>query len=206
MQALAPETSPKREVSAPVDSRHGLKLLLDLGPLLVFFVVYWLAGRLLPDPKQAIFWGTGFLIGATLVSLGASRLIFGRIAAMPLVTAALVTVFGSLTILLQDDLFIKIKPTILYTLFSVTLFAGLSMGKIFLKSVFSEVMKLTDEGWRLLTIRWVIFFAVLAGLNELIWRTCSESTWVTYKVFGTLPLVMGFAAAQIGLLKKYEAH
>ena len=200
------KTQSERDVASAQHANQGLKFLIELGPLLIFFAVYFAGGKLLADPKDAIFWGTGFLIGATLLSLVASRYFLGHVAVMPLVTAALVTVFGGLTIYLKNDMFIKMKPTILYAMFSLALFIGLGLKRYFLKAAFSEVMKLTDDGWRILTIRWGIFFAVLAGLNEFVWRTFSESTWVTYKVFGTIPLIMVFAAAQVGLLKKYEAH
>lgn len=203
---MADHDATKSDVAEAQSRNHGLKTFLDLGPLLVFFAVYFVAGKFLPDPKQAIFWGTGFLIGATALSLAASRILFGHFPVMPVVTAALVAVFGGLTLYLQNDMFIKMKPTILYALFSLALIIGLALKRFFLKSIFAEVMKLTDPGWRILTIRWAVFFAALAVLNEFVWRTFSESTWVTYKVFGTLPLIMIFAAAQVGLLKKYEVH
>lgn len=194
----------QNDVDAAQARKQGVKLAIELGPLLVFFAVYWGASKFLAEPSQAIFWGTGFLIAATLLSLVASKLLTGHIPMMPLVTAALVTVFGGLTLYLQNDVFIKMKPTILYAMFAAALVIGLALKRFFLKAVFSEVMSLTDQGWRILTIRWALFFLCLAVINEFVWRTFSESTWVTYKVFGTLPLIMLFAATQIGLLKKYE--
>lgn len=192
------------DVAASAAQKQHLKLLLDLGPLLAFFAVYFVAGKVLADPKQAIFWGTGVLIASTLAALVASRVLLGHVAMMPIVTAVLVTIFGGLTLYLQNDIFIKVKPTILYTLFSAGLVIGLLMKRFFLKAAFSEVMKLTDQGWRILTIRWAVFFAVLALLNEFMWRTFSESTWVLFKFPGTLILIVVFAAAQVGLLSKYE--
>ena len=184
--------------------KQRLKMLIEFGPLIVFVAVYWATNTFLADPKQAIFWSTGFLMGATLVSLVASRILLGRIDTMPLITAALVTVFGGLTLYLQNDSFIKMKPTILYTLFAFALFTGLALKKFFLKALFSEVMKLTDEGWRQLTVRWGFFFLALALLNEFVWRMFSERTWVLFKFPGCLVLTMVFAVAQVGLMQRYE--
>lgn len=184
--------------------KQRLKLLIEFGPLLIFVAVYWATNTFLADPKQAIFWSTGFLMGATMVSLAASRIFLGRIDTMPLITAALVTVFGGLTLYLQNDSFIKMKPTILYTLFALALLVGLAMKRLFLKALFSEVMKLTDDGWRKLTLRWVFFFVALAGLNEFVWRTFSERTWVLFKFPGCLVLTLVFAIAQVGLMQRYE--
>ena len=184
--------------------KHRLKLAIEFGPLLIFVAVYWATNTFLADPKQAIFWSTGFLMGATVVSLAASRIFLGRIDTMPLITAALVTVFGGLTLYLQNDSFIKMKPTILYTLFALALLGGLAMKRLFLKALFSEVMKLTDDGWRKLTLRWVCFFVALAGLNEFVWRTFSERTWVLFKFPGCLVLTLVFAVAQVGLMQRYE--
>lgn len=188
------------------DRRQGYKMLVELGPLVVFFLVNWLGGKYLPDSKAAIFWATGSFMVTTLIALVASRTLFGKVAAMPLVTGVFVLIFGGLTLYLQDEHFIKMKPTIVNALFSALLLAGLAMNRTFLKIVFGDVMKLTEEGWRKLTVRWALFFAALALLNEVVWRLYSTDTWVTFKVFGIMPLTILFALAQVGLLKKYEAH
>ncbi|MEZ5898668.1 MAG: septation protein A [Hyphomicrobium sp.] len=188
------------------DKAQGLKLLVELGPLVLFFLVNWQAGKHLSDPKQAIFWATGCFMAATVVSLLASKYLFGKVAVMPLVTGVFVMVFGGLTLYLQDEQFIKMKPTIVNAIFSALLFSGLLMDRIFLKMVFGDVMRLTEPGWRKLTIRWALFFAFLALLNEIVWRFYSTDTWVTFKVFGIMPLTMVFAMSQIGLLKKYEEN
>ncbi len=143
-------------------------------------------------------------MAATAVSLVASRVLFGRIPVMPLVTGVFVMVFGGLTLWLQDDLFIKMKPTFVNTLFAGTLFVGLMLNQSFLKVLFGEVFHLTEEGWRKLTFRWACFFVFLAVLNEIVWRSFSTDTWVSFKVFGIMPLTMAFAVAQVGLLKQYE--
>jgi intracellular septation protein len=120
------------------------------------------------------------------------------------VTGIFVLVFGGLTLWLQDDHFIKIKPTIVNGLFAAILFGGLVTGRLFLKIVFGDVMRLSEEGWRSLTVRWALFFVFLAILNEIIWRGFSTDAWVAFKVFGIMPITFLFAIAQIGLLKRYE--
>ena len=122
---------------------------------------------------------------------------------MPLITALFVLVFGGLTIYLQDETFIKIKPTIIYLLFAGLLLGGLAVNRVFLKSVMGELFQLDAVGWRLLTYRWAGFFLVLALLNEAVWRNVSTSTWVSFKVFGLLPLTLIFAALQTGLLQRH---
>jgi intracellular septation protein len=172
-----------------------LKLAVEVGPLIVFFLV---------NARAGIFWGTGVFMGATIASLIASRILFGRIPVMPLVTGICVMVFGGLTLWLQDDHFIKIKPTIVNALFAGALFFGLLANQPLLRIVFGEVFRLTDEGWRKLTLRWACFFTFLAVLNEIVWRSFSTDTWVSFKVFAVMPLTMAFAVAQVGLLRQYE--
>jgi len=191
---MTDETTPNS--TQPQDLRGQLlKLFVEVGPLAVFFVM---------NARAGIFWGTGGFMVATLISLVASRILFGRVPVMPLVTGLFVLVFGGLTIWLQDDHFIKIKPTIVNALFAAALFAGLLAGHSLLKIVFGEVFRLTDQGWRKLTIRWACFFTLLALLNEVVWRSFSTDVWVSFKVFGIMPLTMIFAIAQMGLLKQYE--
>jgi intracellular septation protein len=172
-----------------------IKLVVELGPLLVFFF---------GNSHYNIFVGTAAFMVATVIALTASRIFLGRIATMPLVTGVFVLVFGGLTLYLQDSHFIKIKPTVVNGLFAAILFGGLIFDRLFLKIAFGDVMRLTREGWRILTIRWAFFFVFLAILNEFVWRTFSEETWVAFKVFGVMPITFVFALAQIGLLKKYE--
>ncbi|NJO33440.1 MAG: septation protein A [Rhodospirillales bacterium] len=174
-----------------------VKLLIDVGPLVVFFLTY---------AKAGIFWATGILMIATVVALIASRLLLGRFALAPAVTAALVVVFGGLTFLLDDPSFIKIKPTIINLLFAGILWFGIFTGRPLLKMFMGEALRLTDEGWRKMTVRWAVFFLVMAGLNEVVWRNFSEATWVNFKVFGILPLTLLFAMAQVGLIKRHEAR
>lgn len=177
------------------DRKQLIKFIVELGPLLVFFFV---------NSHYGIFAGTAAFMVATVIALVASRVFLGRIATMPLVTGVFVLVFGGLTLYLQDDHFIKMKPTIVNGLFAAILAGGLLFDRLFLKIVFGDVMRLTREGWRILTIRWALFFVVLAVLNEVMWRLFSTDTWVTFKVFGIMPLTFVFALAQIGVLKRYE--
>ena len=172
-----------------------VKLLIDLGPLLVFFLAY---------AKAGIFWATGVLMVATVVALGASPLLLGRFAIAPLATAALVIVFGGLTFLLDDPSFIKMKPTMINLLFAAILGFGLVTRRPLLKMFMGEALHLSDEGWHKMTIRWALFFVAVAVLNEIVWRNFSEAAWVNFKVFGILPLTLLFALTQISLIRRYE--
>ncbi len=171
-----------------------LKPLLELGPLVVFFLLNW---------KIGIFWATGGFMIATVAALGASWLILRKVPVMPLFTAAFVLVFGGLTLWLQDDTFIKLKPTLTNVAFAGILWLGLAFDKPLLKYAFGSVFEMTREGWRICTIRWSVFFLVLAVINEIVWRNFSTDTWVAFKVFGIMPLTFLFAAAQIPLLNRY---
>ncbi len=171
-----------------------VKLGLDLGPLLIFFGVNSLHG---------IFPATAAFMVAITGSLAATWVLAREVPPMPLITAVFVLLFGGLTLYLNDDLFIKLKPTIVNALFAVILFTGLARGQSLLKPLLQSVMELKEEGWRLLTWRWAWFFVVLAMLNELVWRNFSTDFWISFKVFGTLPLTIAFGAGQIGLMRKY---
>ena len=173
-----------------------LKFALELGPLLIFFSV---------NARAGLFFGTGAFMVATAVSLIASWILIRRVPIMPLVTGVVVLVFGGLTLYLQDELFIKLKPTIVNTLFGVVLLGGLFFGKSLLAVVFDAAFSLTAEGWRKLTLRWAIFFFVLAVLNEVVWRNFSTDFWVAFKVWGVMPLTFLFAMTQVPLLTRYEA-
>lgn len=172
-----------------------LKFSLELGPILVFFVTNMLAG---------FFWGTGVFMAVTVVALLLSWMLLRRIPVMPLVSGVFILLFGALTLVFEDEFFMKVKPTVLNLLFAATLFVGLSLNKLFLKLIFGELFRLKDEGWRVLTMRWAFFFLFLAGLNEFVWRTYSTETWIAFKGAGIFPMTMLFALAQIGLLARYE--
>ena len=171
-----------------------LKIVLDLGPLVLFFVA---------NSRLGIFGATAVFMAATIIALIAGYTLTRHVPMMPLVSAVVVLVFGSLTLYLQDDTFIKLKPTIIYVLFGAVLLGGQLMGKPLLAMVFDQVFHLNPEGWRKLTMRWVLFFFALAILNEIVWRTQSTDTWVAFKLFGFVPLTFIFAALQYPLLQKY---
>jgi len=175
----------------------ALKLVLDLGPLLLFFAA---------NSRYGIFVATALFMAAIVAALGISYALTRHLPLMPLVTAVVVVVFGTLTLVLHDELFIKVKPTIIYVLFSGALLIGLAFGKSLLGVVFDTVFHLTEEGWRKLTLRWALFFLALAVLNEIVWRTQSTDFWVNFKVFGVVPLTFIFAALQYPLLHKYALH
>jgi len=171
-----------------------LKLAIELGPLLVFFGTNVAAG---------IFAGTAAFMAATLVSLLAAWFSYHKLPIMPIVSGVIVLVFGGLTLYLRDETFIKLKPTIVYTMFAALLVAGLLWKKPMLELLFGPVFTLTEEGWRKLTIRWALFFAVMAVVNELVWRNVSTDAWVSFKAFGFLPLTFLFAIAQVPLMQRH---
>lgn len=182
------------------------KLALELGPLVLFFFANAYSDRFFGIPAdRRIFVATGLFVAATLIALAIHYVLVRKLPIMPLVSAVVVVVFGGLTILLNDETFIKLKPTIVNTLFGVLLLGGLAFGKPLLKVVMDSMFELTDEGWRKLTLRWAIFFFVLAALNEVVWRTQTTDVWVNFKVFAIMPLTVVFALAQTPLLMRYEA-
>jgi intracellular septation protein len=174
-----------------------LKLALDLGPLGLFFFA---------NSRYGIFTATATFMIAVLAALAVSYLLTRHLPIMPVVTAIIVVVFGGLTLILHDATFIKVKPTIIYALFGAVLLGGLYFNKPLLGIVFDSLFHLTDEGWRKLTLRWAIFFVVLAVLNEMVWRNTSTDVWVEFKVFGVMPLTLLFGALQMPLLKKYAVE
>jgi len=172
-----------------------LKFVFDIGPLLLFFAA---------NARFGIFAATGVFMVAALTAVVATYVITHHLAIMPMVTAVIVLVFGTLTLVLHNDLFIKVKPTIIYVLFGGTLLGGLAFGKPLLGILLDQMFTLTDEGWRKLTLRWALFFLALAVLNEIVWRTQTTDFWVAFKVFGVVPLTFIFGALQMPLLKKYS--
>jgi intracellular septation protein len=174
-----------------------LKLALDIGPLLLFFVA---------NSRLGIFAGTAVFMVAIVVALGISYAMTRHWPIMPVVSAVIVLVFGGLTLILHDETFIKVKPTIIYALFGGALLVGYFFDKPLLEIVFDSVFHITDEGWRKLTLRWAGFFLFLAVLNEVVWRTQSTDFWVNAKVFGFMPLTFIFGALQVPLLMKYAVE
>jgi len=193
-----------------------LKIGLEMGPLLLFFLANsqphvfkpllapFLPATLLEGEKAGIFTATIVLMIGVLVTLVISQRMTGRWPIMPLVTAIAVLVFGALTLAFQNDIFIKMKPTIVNLIFGTALLGGLAFGKLLLPLALDSVMHLTARGWRILTVRWGLFFFALAGLNEVVWRTQTTDVWAKFKVFGIVPLTMIFALAQVPLILRYE--
>ena len=189
-------SQPEARTKPEKDSEQSVaaKLLIELGPLLVFFGV---------NAAYGIFAGTGAFMAATVLSLSLAWWLYHKVPVMPLVSAVIVLAFGGLTIYLQDDTFIKLKPTIVYTMFAILLVAGLFARKPVLALLFGPVFNLTDEGWRKLTLRWAVFFIAMAVLNEYVWRNYSTDTWVSFKAFGFLPITFLFAMAQVPLMQRH---
>ena len=171
------------------------KLLIDIGPLAVFFIFYTRSGlqaSILP-----------FMV-ATIIAVLFSYILEKKIPIMPTVGAAIVLLFGGLTIYFDNDVFFKMKPTIINVLFAVILYGGILINKPLLKYLLGAALKLEEAGWKILTQRWIGFFIALAVLNEIVWRTQSTDVWVNFKVFGILPITFIFTMTQFPLIKKYQ--
>ncbi len=198
-------SDPKRKELNPL-----LKLVLELGPLLVFFFANargeWLIQKFpaLASLGGPIFVATGLFMAATIVALAVSWGLTRTLPIMPLVSGVVVLVFGALTLWLQDDVFIKMKPTIVNTLFGAVLLGGLLFGKSLLGYVFDSAFRLDAEGWRKLTLRWGLFFLFLAIVNEVVWRYFSTDAWVTFKVWGIMPITLIFTFAQMPLIMRHS--
>jgi intracellular septation protein len=172
-----------------------LKPIVDYSPLAAFFAVYLAAG---------LFAATAALMAVTVVAVALSLAIERRVPIMPVITAAVVMVFGGLTLWLNDERFIKMKPTIVQALFSLVLFGGLIFRRPLLKPLLQSAWRLTDRGWFLITLRFAIFFAVMAVLNEIVWRSVSTGVWVNFKIFGILALTFVFTAFQVPLITRHQ--
>ena len=178
------------EKSAP----KWMKPIAEYGPLAVFFLAYW---------KWDLLTATGWLMGATVVALSIYYVFSRHVPMMPLMTAIIVGIFGGLTLWLQDETFIKMKPTIVEGLFSVILLGGLVFKRPLLKQLMGHAWPMKDRGWRLLSLRFAIFFAAMAVLNEIVWRNYPTDVWVTFKVFGLMGLTLIFAISQAPLMKRF---
>ncbi|MCT7377242.1 septation protein A [Chelativorans salis] len=198
-------SDPKRKEINPL-----LKLVLELGPLLVFFFANargeWLAERFpaLGSLGGPLFIATALFMVATATALSASWLLTRTLPIMPLVSGIVVFVFGALTLYLHSEMFIKMKPTIVNTLFGAVLLGGLAFGKSLLGYVFDSAFKLDAEGWRKLTLRWGLFFLFLAVTNEIVWRTFSTDAWVAFKVWGIMPITLIFTMSQMPLIMRHS--
>lgn len=181
--------------AAPREAGAGFRLGIDFGPLLTFFLVNWASG---------IFAATAAFMLATAVAMLVSRWKLGRISPMLWFSGGLVLVFGGLTLWLHSETFIKLKPTMVYSMFAAVLFFGLWTGRPTLKLVLATAYPGIDElGWRKLTRNWAWFFVGMAVLNELVWRNVSTDSWVAFKVWGVMPLSILFALAQTPILMRH---
>lgn len=188
MKRSGPETTP-RELTG------GGRLLLELGPLAVFFLANWAGG---------IYIATAAFMVAITAAIGASWVLTRKVAPMLLVGAVLVLVFGALTLLLHDETFIKLKPTVVYLFFAVVLYAGMRAGRLFLHALMGAAFPpMTQHGWRVLTRNWILFFLAMAVLNEIVWRNFPTDFWVGFKVFGAIPLTLIFTLSQLPVISRH---
>jgi len=171
-----------------------LKFVLDLGPLIIFFVT---------NSRFDIFVATGTFMVAITIAIAIGFAIERKVSPMPLVTLVLVLFFGGLTLWLENEIFIKLKPTILYLIFAGVLWGGLIFKRIFLKTLLAQSVNLPDIAWRVLTHRWIVFFLSLALLNEFVWRSFSTDIWVAFKVWGVIPLTLLFVITQTPYISRH---
>lgn len=174
-----------------------VKPVTEWGPLMMFFGAYWIWGVL---PATAV------LMAATLAAVVLSLVVMRKLPLLAVITAVVVGVFGGLTLWLQSDIWIKMKPTIVQAIIAIILLGGLFFRKALLKPVMGAAWPMDDDGWRKLTFRFALFFAAMAVLNEIVWRTQSTDLWVTFKVFGIMGLTFVFMMTQIPLLKAHAAE
>jgi intracellular septation protein len=171
------------------------RFALDLGPLFIFFIAYRFLG---------IYSATAVFMVAVLVALALDYVFERKFSPVPIMTAVLVTIFGGLTLYLKNDIFIKMKPTALYSLFGLTLLGGLYFNRLFLKYLLSLGFEMPDSAWRTLTLRYGIFFLVMACANEIIWRNFPTDIWVDFKVWGAIPLIFIFSITQAPFLMRHQ--
>lgn len=173
----------------------GQRTAVDLGPLVVFFAANYLHGIMI---------GTAALMVATAIAIGITYSVERKVPPMPAVTCVLVMIFGGLTLYFDNEVFIKVKPTIVNLLFAAALLTGLALGRNFMKALLGRVLQLTDEGWRIMTKRWIGMFVMLAVVNEVLWRSVDTDTWVTFKAFGIPLLVLVFSLFLVPVLRQHQ--
>lgn len=173
---------------------QGIKQLIELGPLVAFFVANWLGGP---------YWATGAVMVATAIALAASWIMTRKLAFMPLITAAFVAVFGVLTFWFQDESFIQIKVTLINAMFGAALLIGLMFGRSLIKILLESAVSMPEAAWRTLSLRWGLFFFAMAALNEILRRNLTWDSWVTFKAFGLIALTLVFALANAPYMAKH---
>ena len=172
-----------------------MRLIVDIGPLAVFFIAFERAGFMT---------ATAAFMVATAISIAVSYGLERRVPLVPVVTGVIVFVFGGLTLWLDNEVFFKMKPTIVQGLFAAVLLGGLAVGRLFLRHVMGSMVQMDEAGWRTLTVRFAMFFVTMACLNELVWRNVPTDTWVQFKVFGILPLTLLFTMLQTPLMSRHQ--
>ena len=188
MTAEQSEARPKR-------LSEGARMGLELGPLVAFFATNYVWG---------LFPGTAVLIATTLAAIAIMYGIDRRVPVMPAVSCVMVTIFGGLTLILADEMFIKLKPTVVNLLFAAALTFGVLIRRNFLQLLFGTVMSLDEMGWKIVTRRWIVMFCVLAAVNEFVWRSYDTDTWVTFKTFGVPVLVVIFSMTLVPVLQRHR--
>ncbi len=187
-----------------------VKLALEMGPIILFFIAYTKLKEdtytILGRDYEGFIVVTAIFIPVLLIATGILWALTGKLSKMQLMTAVLVVIFGGLSVWLNDDRFIKMKPTILYLFFGSSLGFGLLRGRSYLQTMMEGAMPLNDQGWMILTKRVCIFFLTLALANEVVWRTMSTDAWVNFKTFGLTAAVFVFFMAQAGLIEKYSSN
>lgn len=194
---MIPPDKPSSAHDAAADRKQTLKFAIELGPLVVFLIVWMLFGMK---------WATGLIMIATVISMIASHRMMGRISPALIATTVLVIAFGTLTLLLDDPRFIQMKPTMVYALFAAALFISHIVKKPVLQVILGEALHLTDEGWRRLSLRWGFFFAAMAVVNEIVRQMFSEGTWVAFKVAGFPVLTIVFIITQAGMMQRHQSQ
>ena len=179
-------------------NKSFLKFITDFGPLLIFFTIYYKSGNNLSAAIPP-------LIISTLIAVVIMYVVEKKIPYVPLIGAVVISLFGGLTLYFNNPIFIYMKPTIVNLIFAaILLISNLHFNKNYLKLFLQTAFQLNDEGWKKLNLRWAYFFIFLAILNELVWRTQPETTWVNFKVLGMLPITIIFTAMQLPLINKYK--
>jgi intracellular septation protein len=215
MSQRSSQPQPQRQAQPKPDAKSSMRrFFLEIGPLAAFFFTYVGWDHVFPpaNPHAAgaigdnLMAATAVLMVAVVASLALSYKWERRMPLMPLVTAVMVVIFGGLTLILRDDIFIKMKPTIINALFATALFVGLALDRPFLQPLLGHALQLQDRGWRILTWRWAIFFVFLACLNEFIWRNFSTDLWVSFKAWGMFPITLIFAIVQVPLIQRYAVE
>ena len=179
-------------------NKSFLKFIADFGPLLIFFTIYYKSGNNLSIAIPP-------LIIATIIAVTTVYFIEKKIPYVPLIGGVIISLFGGLTLYFNNPVFLYIKPTIINIIFAIVLIVGkIFFNKNFLKFFFKTAFQLDESGWDKLNYRWAFFFIFLALLNEFVWRTQPEATWVNFKVWGMLPITFIFTALQLPLINKHK--